>query len=268
MRKILFLLCFLVFALEAREIELVKGHVVFLEFDKSNFLQVSSNSKKLPFFEYKNKVIVSVAMPYKNPKDRKLIAEFKDNSKEEINIKFSEGNYKKEFLKVSASKVNPLKETLDRISKEYQEAIKVYNTYTNMALFEGNFAYPLESKITSAFGKARLFNDTLKSYHSGTDFRAASGTKIYASNDGIVRIASDRYYAGNSVVIDHGYGIYSQYYHLSKLNVKVGQKVKKGELIGLSGASGRVTGPHLHFGILVNGVQVDPLDFIAKFNAL
>ncbi|HEC1727916.1 TPA: M23 family metallopeptidase [Campylobacter lari] len=268
MRKILFLLCFLVFALEAREIELVKGQVVFLEFDKSNFLQVSSNSKKLPFFEYKNKVIVSVAMPYKNPKDRKLIAEFKDNSKEEINIKFSEGNYKKEFLKVSASKVNPLKETLDRISKEYQEAIKVYNTYTNMALFEGNFAYPLESKITSAFGKARLFNDTLKSYHSGTDFRAASGTKIYASNDGIVRIASDRYYAGNSVVIDHGYGIYSQYYHLSKLNVKVGQKVKKGELIGLSGASGRVTGPHLHFGILVNGVQVDPLDFIAKFNAL
>ncbi|MCV3397361.1 M23 family metallopeptidase [Campylobacter sp. RKI_CA19_01116] len=268
MRKILFLLCFLVFALEAREIELVKGQVVFLEFDKNNFLQISSNSKKLPFFEYKNKVIVSVAMPYKNPKDRKLIAEFKDNSKEEINIKFSEGNYKKEFLKVSASKVNPPKEILDRISKEYQEAIKVYNTYTNTALFEGNFIYPLESKITSAFGKARLFNDTLKSYHSGTDFRAASGTKIYASNDGIVRIASNRYYAGNSVVIDHGYGIYSQYYHLSKLNVKVGQKVKKGELVGLSGASGRVTGPHLHFGILVNGVQVDPLDFIAKFNAL
>ncbi|HIA7122758.1 M23 family metallopeptidase [Campylobacter lari] len=268
MRKILFFLCFWVFTLEAREIDLVKGQVVFLEFDKNNFLQVSSNFKKLPFFEYKNKVIVGIAMPYKNPKDRKLIAEFKDNSKEEINIKFSEGNYKKEFLKVSASKVNPPKETLDRISKEYQEAIKVYNTYTNMALFEGNFAYPLESKITSAFGKARLFNDTLKSYHSGTDFRAASGTKIYASNGGIVRIASNRYYAGNSVVIDHGYGIYSQYYHLSKLNVKAGQKVKKGELIGLSGASGRVTGPHLHFGILVNGVQVDPLDFIAKFNAL
>ncbi|MBT0822077.1 M23 family metallopeptidase [Campylobacter lari] len=268
MRRILFFLCFLIFTLEAREIELVKGQVVFLEFDKNNFLQVSSNSKKLPFFEYKNKIVVSIAMPYKNPKDRKLIAEFKDNSKEEINIKFSEGNYKKEFLKVSASKVNPPKETLDCISKEYQEAIKVYNTYTNTALFEGNFTYPLESKITSDFGKARLFNDTLKSYHSGTDFRAASGTKIYASNDGIVRIASNRYYAGNSVVIDHGYGIYSQYYHLSKLNVKVGQKVKKGELVGLSGASGRVTGPHLHFGILVNGVQVDPLDFIAKFNAL
>ncbi|EAK0443613.1 M23 family metallopeptidase [Campylobacter lari] len=268
MRKILFLLCFLVFALEAREIELVKGQVVFLEFDKNNFLQISSNSKKLPFFEYKNKVIVSIAIPYKNPKDRKLIAEFKDNSKEEINIKFSEGNYKKEFLKVSASKVNPPKETLNRINKEYKEAIKVYNTYTNTSLFDGDFAYPLESKITSDFGKARLFNDTLKSYHSGTDFRAASGTKIYASNDGIVRIASNRYYAGNSVVIDHGYGIYSQYYHLSKLNVKVGQKVKKGELVGLSGASGRVTGPHLHFGILVNGVQVDPLDFIAKFNAL
>ncbi|AJC92155.1 zinc metallopeptidase, M23 family [Campylobacter subantarcticus LMG 24377] len=268
MRKILFFLCFLIFSLDAREIQLVKGQVVFLELDKNNFLQISSDSKKLPFFEYKNKIIVSVAMPYKNPKDRELLVQFKDYSQEKITIKFSEGDYQKEFLKVSASKVNPPKETLKRISKEYEEAIKVYNTYTNMALFEGNFTYPLESKITSDFGKARLFNDTLKSYHSGTDFRAANGTKIYASNDGIIRIASNRYYAGNSVVIDHGYGIYSQYYHLLKLNVKVGQKVKKGELIGLSGASGRVTGPHLHFGILVNGVQVDPLDFIAKFNAL
>ncbi|WP_139452544.1 M23 family metallopeptidase [Campylobacter armoricus] len=268
MRKNLFFLCFFIFVLEAREIDLVKGQVIFLEFDKDKFLQISSNPKNLPSFEYKNKIIVSVAMPYKNPKNRKLIVEFKDNSKEEILIKFSEGSYQKEFLKVSASKVNPPKEVLERISKEYNHAIKIYNTYTNVALFNGDFIYPLGSKITSDFGKARLFNDSLKSYHSGTDFRAATGTKIYASNDGIVRIASNRYYAGNSVVIDHGYGIYSQYYHLSKLNVKVGQKIKKGDVIGLSGASGRVTGPHLHFGILVNGVQVDPLDFIAKFNIL
>ncbi|HEF3953264.1 TPA: M23 family metallopeptidase, partial [Campylobacter jejuni] len=102
----------------------------------------------------------------------------------------------------------------------------------------------------------------------GTDFRAATGTPIYAANSGIVKIAKDRYFAGNSVVIDHGFGIYSQYYHLSKIDVKVGQKIKKGELIGLSGASGRVSGPHLHFGILAGGKQVDPLDFVSKFNAI
>ncbi|MBX1886750.1 M23 family metallopeptidase [Campylobacter peloridis] len=268
MKKIIFFICFLFLTLNSKEIELTKGQVQFLEFDKNNFFQASSNSKNLPFFIYKNKVIISIAMPYKEPKNRTILINFKDKTKEEIFIKFKEGNYTKESLKVSSSKVNPPKNVLERIKTEYKEALSVYNSYTNNALFNGKFIYPLESKITSEFGKARLFNGSLKSYHSGTDFRAASGTKIKASNDGIVKIASNRYYAGNSVVIDHGYGIYSQYYHLSKLYVKVGQKVKKGEVIGLSGASGRVTGPHLHFGILVNGVQVNPLDFINKFNAL
>lgn len=111
-----------------------------------------------------------------------------------------------------------------------------------------------------------MFNNTLKSYHSGTDFRAAIGTPIKAINDGIVKISKDRFYAGGSVVIDHGAGIYSQYYHLSKMNVKVGDIVKKGDIVGLSGDTGRVSGPHLHFGIMVNNNQVNPLNFIETIN--
>ena len=91
---------------------------------------------------------------------------------------------------------------------------------------------------------------------------------MIAANDGVVAIAKDRYYAGGSVVIDHGEGIYTQYYHLSALNVKVGQSVKKGDIIALSGASGRVSGPHLHFGVIAGGVQVNPLNFVKKINEI
>ena len=108
----------------------------------------------------------------------------------------------------------------------------------------------------------------LRSYHSGTDFKAPTGTPIYSVNDGIVKLSSDRYYAGNSVIIDHGHGVYSCYYHLSRLDVKVGQKVKQGEQLGLSGATGRVTGPHLHFSVRVHGVQVDPLQILEVLNTL
>ena len=134
--------------------------------------------------------------------------------------------YPKEILKVAKNKVTPPKEVLARIQKELDEANAVYATYTDEALFDGKFILPLDSVITSKFGTARIFNNTLASYHSGTDFRAAVGTPIIAANDGIVRIAKDRYYAGDSVVIDHGYKIFSQYYHLSELKVKVGQRVK------------------------------------------
>ncbi|TXE88958.1 M23 family metallopeptidase [Campylobacter volucris] len=267
MKKICILLI-LFLTLSAKEIQITNGQAIFLEFDKNNFAQAIEQDKNLPYFIYKDKIILALAMSYKNPKDRELLIKFKNNTEEKFFIKVIEGAYKKETLKVETSKVNPPKDVLNRIKKEYDIAMKIYNTYTNEQLFEGKFIYPLDTKITSEFGKARVFNDMLKSYHSGTDFRANTGTKIQASNDGIVRIASNRYYAGNSVVIDHGYGIYSQYYHLSKLFVKEGQRVKKSDIIGLSGASGRVTGPHLHFGVLVNGVQVDPLDFINKFNKL
>ena len=175
-----------------------------------------------------------------------------------------EGHYTSEKIIVQAQKVFPPQKVQKRIQNELKEANAIYAKFTPEALFNGAFIKPLDSFITSDFGRARIFNEQVASYHSGTDFRAAIGTKIKAANSGIVRLAKDRYYAGLSVIIDHGYGIYSQYYHLSKLSVKVGEKVKKGQIIGLSGASGRVSGPHLHFGIFAGGKQIDPLDFYAK----
>ena len=177
------------------------------------------------------------------------------------------GEYKKEKIKVQKSKVNPTKNKhKKRISKEYKEAMKLYGSVTSKSYIRSAFIRPLDSFITSDFGKARVYNGSLKGYHSGTDFRAKVGTPLIASNDGVVALVKDRFYSGGTVVIDHGHGIYSCYFHMSKFDVKVGQNIAKGEKIGLSGQSGRVTGPHLHFAFRVGGTQVDPLQFLKLTN--
>lgn len=185
-----------------------------------------------------------------------------------IHLQIIEGNYKQETITVASSHAKPNAKNQARIKKEREEAQKIYNRYESRRYWNSPFTLPMNSAVTSPYGSARLFNGEVASYHSGTDFKAAIGTEIIASNDGVVVIAKERFLSGLGVVIDHGQGIFSMYYHCSKINVKVGDIVKKGDLIALSGNSGRVSGPHLHFGFLVNGVQVDPMDFMQKINAL
>ena len=248
--------------------EIVNGDTLVLKFDKNEIESLNFNNKNISLIQNpqnNNELIAILAANYRQKNDMLLKITSK-NQIQKFTVKLKKGNYKSETLKVENSKVNPPKSVQNRIKKEYDEAVKIYAQTTPKYYFNEPFEIPLKSKITSNFGNARVFNGSLKSYHSGTDFRAVNGTEIFASNDGIVKIAKDRYYAGGSVIIDHGGGIYSQYYHLSKILVKPEQNVKKGDLIGLSGATGRVSGPHLHFGIAINGVSVEPLEFIKKIN--
>jgi murein DD-endopeptidase MepM/ murein hydrolase activator NlpD len=189
------------------------------------------------------------------------------NKKEKILLKVIDGKYKKESLSVSSSKVNPKsKEVKERISKEYKEAMKIYHTKTDKDYLNKPFILPMKSKITSEFGKARVYNGSLKGYHSGTDFRAKVGTPILCANDGKVVLVKNRFYSGGTVLVDHGNGIYTCYFHMSGFNVKKDDIVKRAQLLGLSGESGRVTGPHLHFSARINGVQVDPLQLETLMN--
>ncbi|KAA6225491.1 MULTISPECIES: M23 family metallopeptidase [unclassified Campylobacter] len=271
MKHIFLSLIIAIFCHAYDDLSLIKGQALFLEFDKKDLVSLKAGDKNLPFFAHpskEDKVAALFGISYKNPPtSTKITATYKDKTSS-FNIKTLQGNYKSEKLQVEPKKINPPKEVQERIAKELKEANAVYTSYTNKALFDGKFEKPLNSVITSDFGKARVYNNMLSGYHGGTDFRAQTPTPIKAANSGVVRIAKDRYYAGGSVIIDHGYGIYSQYYHLSQIDVKVGQEIKKGDIIGLSGATGRVSGPHLHFGIFANSKQVDPLDFIEKFNLL
>lgn len=185
-----------------------------------------------------------------------------------IPLHVTKGAYRSETLTVDPSKVTPDAKQRERIGREYREAMKLYGATTPKRYWDSPFALPMQSTVTSPFGTARLFNGTLNSFHSGTDFRAKPGTPVTAVNDGVVVLAKERYYAGNSVIVDHGEGLYSCYYHLSRIDVEPGNKVAKNEILGLSGQSGRVTGPHLHFAVMLQSVQVDPLQLIETINTL
>jgi len=227
--------------------------------------------KRFPFFQkpsgdgYYSLVPTSY---YQKPKQADAVIVYIDDEKHYIStsIHIEDANYKKERLRVDPSKAILSNRDKKRAARELKEAKKIYNTYTPELYIKEPFMMPLTTKITSVFGNKRVFNNTLKSYHSGTDFRAKVGTPLVAANRGKVVLVKNRFFAGNSVILDHGNGIYSGYYHMSKFAVKVGQMVEKGGLLGYAGATGRVTGPHLHFTIHVGGVCVDPMQFIEVVN--
>ncbi|MEW5831702.1 MAG: M23 family metallopeptidase [Campylobacterota bacterium] len=185
-----------------------------------------------------------------------------------MGLSVRDGAYPSETLSVDPAKVTPPPEAMERIEQEKAEAEAIYATFTPIRYWDKPFVRPMDSNITSVYGAKRTYNGTLKSYHGGVDFRARTPQPILAANDGIVVLAKERYYAGDTVIIDHGEGIYSCYFHLSRYGVKVGQYVRRGDVIGLTGATGRITGPHLHFGMTVHSRQTDPLHLIAQINGL
>lgn len=124
-------------------------------------------------------------------------------------------------------------------------------------LFTGPFAWPRNAGVTAPFGDLRLLNGKKQSQHFGTDLDGDTGDPIYASNDGEVVMARDCFASGNTVLVHHGGRLFTSYFHLSRTDVKVGDHVKRGQLLGLVGKTGRVTGPHLHFGVKLDGRWVD-----------
>jgi len=231
-------------------------------------LSVKFNKKRYKSLKDNTHILLPISYRIKLGRHEIEIYGTKSNNKkfrEKFIITIKEGKYPSEKLTVSKKKTSFSKKTLKRIKKERENAIKIYSKFTNKK-YKKPFLYPLHTKITSSYGKKRLFNNKLKSYHSGTDFRANMGTPIKVSNDGVVKLAKNRFFAGGSIIIDHGEGIFSVYYHLSKFLVKKGQKVKRGQIIALSGKSGRVTGPHLHFGIVLQNSSVEPLKFVSLMN--
>lgn len=167
--------------------------------------------------------------------------------------------YKTTTLHVQEKFVQPDPQTLQRIAADKVVKDAAYARQISQPLWRGRFTSPVPFTATDSFGTRRTFNGELASIHRGTDFHAPSGTPVVAANDGEVIIAQGMFYEGNLVVIDHGLQFSTQYMHLSKIEVKVGERVKKGQRIGLSGATGRVTGPHLHLGVRWQGEYVDPV---------
>ena len=160
-------------------------------------------------------------------------------------------------LSLPDEKVFPSPDDLDRVEKENKKLKDIWQNVSEK-LWEGKFIAPLENEISTVFGTKRVMNEKWTSVHRGMDIRGKEGEQVRASNSGKVVLSEELFYGGNTLVLDHGQGIFSIYMHLSGFNVKSGDIVSKGDAIGLVGSSGRSTGPHLHFGVKVAGINVNP----------
>jgi len=159
--------------------------------------------------------------------------------------------------------VTPPDELLERIRRESELMRVVYDIFTPQWLGDGPFIIPSVGEAVPNFGEKRVFNDQPRSRHSGVDISTPFGYPVKASNAGRVVLANGLYFAGNTVIIDHGLGVFTLYCHFSKILVKRNQMVAKGEIVGEIGATGRVTGPHLHWGASILQTRVDPLSMVA-----
>jgi murein DD-endopeptidase MepM/ murein hydrolase activator NlpD len=163
-----------------------------------------------------------------------------------------------EHLRVDPDYVHPPPEIEDRLRRERELLAAIYDSRRNVPPARGPFLRPVPGEPTSPFGTRRVFNGVARDPHSGLDLRAESGTPVRAAGPGRVALARELYYSGNVVILDHGGGLFTVYAHLSRIDVDVGRDVRPGERVGLVGATGRVTGPHLHWGAKVGGRSVDP----------
>jgi murein DD-endopeptidase MepM/ murein hydrolase activator NlpD len=163
-----------------------------------------------------------------------------------------------EHLKLPKEKVDLDEKSVARWKAEQQLVQQALAENSRMKLWHSNFVEPVNGKRTGIFGSVRIMNGQARNPHNGEDIGAPLGTDVVATNDGVVRITVDHIFSGRGIYVDHGLGFYSMYFHLSEILVKDGDLVTAGQIIGKVGATGRATGPHLHWGVKLNGARVNP----------
>ena len=245
---------------------LVPGGIALLALtDYKEGTEVTFDNKQIALFPYKKLWVAMAGIP--------LDAKAGDY---EFNIKYPNGislnskvqvkhkKYEEQHLTIkNKRKVNPNKEDMARISKEGIRKKKA-KTLRTETIPKVDFIWPAEGRISSVFGLRRFFNEQERRPHNGLDIAADVGTPIKATADGTVIDAGDFFFSGNMVFIDHGQGIISLYANMDRINVKAGDSIKQGQLIGTVGPTGRTTGPHLHFAVFANKTLIDPIYMLPK----
>jgi murein DD-endopeptidase MepM/ murein hydrolase activator NlpD len=160
--------------------------------------------------------------------------------------------------------VNLSKADLERSARESKETDAIYERITTDVVPDEAFTDPIPGVKGTNFGERRIFNGEPRAPHGGADLHATAGTPVHATNRGRVVLAKNLFFTGNTVILDHGLGIYSLYAHLSRIDVKAGETVTNGQVVGRVGATGRVTAPHLHWGMRVQGARVNPFSLVGR----
>lgn len=165
-------------------------------------------------------------------------------------------------MKVDPAYVEPPESERERIAADREKVKRVWEAADTERRWSAAFAIPVEGATPSGYGAKRVFNGQTRSRHDGVDMAASSGTAVAAAAPGRVALAEDLYFSGGTVILDHGGGLFTTYFHLSAIDVKPGELVAAGQRVGAVGATGRATGPHLHWGAKLHRARVNPLDLL------
>ena len=179
-----------------------------------------------------------------------------------LSLRVEKVHFGTQTLSLPPSVVDLDAKTLERVNRETRKLEALFQTSRNERLWKSVFIRPVAGEISTGFGLTRIINGRRRSQHTGVDLRAEEGTSVLASNHGAVVLVDELFFSGKSVILDHGWGLYSMYFHLSEALVKEGDLVHLGAILGRVGSTGRSTGPHLHWGIRINGARVDPLSLL------
>ena len=179
-----------------------------------------------------------------------------------FSLKIGKAVFGTQKLSLPRSMVDLDAKTLERVNNEASRLKALFQTFRDERLWKGAFIRPLDGKLSSTFGLDRIINGQRRSPHTGVDLEAQEGAPVLASNSGIVALFDELFFSGKSVILDHGWGLYSMYFHLSVARVKEGDRVGKGAVLGQVGSTGRSTGPHLHWAIRMGKTRVDPLSLL------
>lgn len=204
-----------------------------------------------------------------SPGRKDVVVKMSDSGPEQrLNMEIRNKDYGVRNLTLPQNMVDLDAETLARVKKESAITNALWAAESSSPLWDGPFMKPIPGEVIGPFGRRSVINDQPRSPHTGVDLRGKKGTPIKAINNGRVVLTANHFFSGLSVVIDHGGGIQSMYFHMDKIQVEKGDMVEKGAIIGSVGSTGRATGPHLHWGVRVNGARIDPAQLVDKSGQL
>ncbi len=258
-------------ALDATEtIKVKQGGIVLLSITPvpgTESLRGGFKGKTIPFFQVGDgsySMLLGIDMLQKvGPQP--FVVRWRQNGKNlsrNYKIEIVEAAFGIQRLTLPKGKVDLDSPTLIRVKKEKKQMLAAFKNSLPEKLWQGNFIAPVSGLPQGTFGRKRFINGQPRRPHTGEDISSPEGEAILATNGGRVVLVGDYFFNGQSIVIDHGYGLFSMYFHLSEMSVVEGQRLKRGQIIGKVGKTGRVTGPHLHWGMRLNGAKIDPFSLV------
>ncbi|HWP57897.1 MAG TPA: M23 family metallopeptidase [Candidatus Acidoferrales bacterium] len=250
--------------------EILQGEVLLVTVSGGDWSEVSGllGQQRVPFFPRADGGYAGYVAADLEQKPGRLrlkiagVAQSGAPARGAVELRVKEKRFAEERFSVAPSFDRLDEATLKRIEEEQKRLDLVWKGVSPTRLWSGAFALPVRGELGSPFGLRRIINGLPRSPHAGVDLKAPAGTEVIAANDGRVVVRDEFFFGGKTLVLDHGGGLYSMYLHLSEFEAAEGASVRKGEVIGRVGMTGRATGPHLHWGIRLLGARVDPLALI------